>query len=174
MLAYNTSMAINSLISPPETEAELLQRARQVAGLTLSQLANQLEEQVPEKLGPTISPLQELLSQSTEPIHKVSFSCYGSQPFVAQLAALNRKQVLVTGIETHICVYQTILGGLQKGFRMWVATDAVSSRAETNYITGLDRIREIGGVVGNTELIIYELLHRAGTPEFKELLPFLK
>ena len=71
-------------------------------------------------------------------------------------------------------MYQTVLGGLDCGFKMWIPADAVYSRTPLNYETGLERIRQIGGVVGNTEMIIYELLHRAGTPEFKELLPILK
>ena len=81
---------------------------------------------------------------------------------------------MACGVETHICMYQTILGGIQEGYTMWIPGDAVSSRTEKNYQTGLERIRQIGGNVGNTEMIIYELLHKAGTPEFKSLLPFLK
>ena len=77
-------------------------------------------------------------------------------------------------METHICIYQTVLGALKEGYKVWVPADAVSSRVPLNYQTGLARIKELGATVGNTEMIIYDLLHRAGTPEFKELLVHLK
>jgi nicotinamidase-related amidase len=109
-------------------------------------------------------------------LDKFEFSCFGNEAITRAVKSLPKKvnTILVCGVETHICIYQTMLGGLMAGYRMWVAADAVSSRAVLNHETGLDRIRQIGGVVGNTEMIIYELLHKAGTKEFKELLPFLK
>ena len=82
--------------------------------------------------------------------------------------------LILCGVETHICIYQTAIGAILGGYKVWVPADAVSSRVRHNHRTGINRIREIGGIVANTELIIYELLHKAGTPEFKELLPFLK
>jgi nicotinamidase-related amidase len=82
--------------------------------------------------------------------------------------------LILCGVETHICIYQTAIGALLEGYKVWVPADAVSSRVHHNHRTGISRIREIGGEVANTELIIYELLHKAGTQEFKELLPFLK
>lgn len=109
-------------------------------------------------------------------VDKMEFSCFGNEGFRAALARLPNTvdTLLLCGVETHICVYQTVLGGLLAGYRMWVASDGVSSRSRHNYRSGLARIRELGGVVANTEMIVYELLQRAGTPEFKELLPFLK
>lgn len=109
-------------------------------------------------------------------LDKFEFGCFGNGPIKQQIKSLRRdiNTLIVCGVETHICVYQTMLDGLMAGYRMWVAADSVSSRNPFNHETGLDRIRQIGGVVGNTEMIIYELLQKAGTPEFKELLPFLK
>jgi nicotinamidase-related amidase len=110
-----------------------------------------------------------------EPIDKLEFGCfYNVQAKVHLHSFPEVKTWICCGVETHICMYQTVLGGLDCGFKMWIPADAVYSRTRLNYETGLERIRQIGGVVGNTEMIIYELLHRAGTPEFKELLPFLK
>lgn len=82
--------------------------------------------------------------------------------------------LIICGVETHICIYQTVVGALMEGYKVWVPADAVSSRTRHNHRTGLGRVRELGGVVANTELIIYELLGKAGSREFKELLPFLK
>ncbi len=109
------------------------------------------------------------------PLDKLEFDCFANRAIHAHLHTFDRVETwIVCGVETHICMYQTVQGGLQAGYAMWVPADAVSSRTEKNYLTGLERIRQIGGLVGNTEMIIYELLGRAGTPEFKELLPFIK
>ena len=110
------------------------------------------------------------------PIDKMEFGGFNNQAVrkaVAQLpCAIDT--LIFCGVETHICIYQTVSGAIMAGYKAWVPADAVSSRSRHNHRTGLSRIREIGGVVANTELIIYELLHKAGSPEFKELLPFLK
>ncbi len=109
------------------------------------------------------------------PLDKLEFGCFENQAVLNELKSGSKvKTWIACGVETHICMYQTVLGGLREGYRMWIPADAVSSRTEKNYLTGLERIRQIGGAVGNTEMIIYELLHQAGTPEFKSLLPFLK
>jgi hypothetical protein len=67
-----------------------------------------------------------------------------------------------------------MLGGLRAGYRMWLAADAVSARVPANHEIGFNRIRQIGGVIGCTEMIIYELLHKAGTQKFKAILPLIK
>jgi nicotinamidase-related amidase len=110
------------------------------------------------------------------PLDKMQFDCFANQIIKERIKKLPREinTLIICGVETHICIYQTVLGALQAGYRVWVPADAVSSRAVSNYETGLARIKDLGATVGNTEMIIYELLHRAGTPEFKELLPFLK
>ncbi|MFZ5774149.1 MAG: isochorismatase family protein [Thermodesulfobacteriota bacterium] len=114
--------------------------------------------------------------EGVAPLDKLEFDCFGNDGIAAALAGLPARvdTVVVCGAETHICVYQTVLGGLMAGRRMWVMADGVGSRAQLNHETGLSRIREIGGVVANTELVIYEWLRQAGTPAFKALLPFIK
>lgn len=109
-------------------------------------------------------------------IDKMEFGGFHNPRIAKAVADLPREvdTLIIAGVETHICVYQTTMGAIQAGYAAWVPADAVSSRARANHRTGLNRIREIGGIVVNTELIIYELLHMAGTPEFKALLPFLK
>jgi nicotinamidase-related amidase len=110
------------------------------------------------------------------PLDKMEFGGFGNARVKQAVDRLSPAidTLIICGVETHICIYQTVMGAIQAGYTVWVPADAVSSRARHNHRTGLGRIREIGGVVANTELIIYELLHAAGTPEFKELLPFLK
>ena len=81
---------------------------------------------------------------------------------------------LVCGVETHICIYQTVIGALQAGYNVWVVADAVSSRTHVNDQLGQQRLRELGAVLAPAEMIIYELLQRAGTAQFKAMLPHLK
>jgi nicotinamidase-related amidase len=110
------------------------------------------------------------------PLDKLEFDCFANQQISAKVGELPKEinTLVVCGVETHICIYQTVLGALKAGYRVWVPADAVSSRAVLNYENGLARIKELGATVGNSEMIIYDLLHRAGTSEFKELLPYLK
>ncbi len=80
---------------------------------------------------------------------------------------------ILVGVETHICIYQTALGLLDKGITPWIVVDGVSSRSEINSNLGLARLQTIGAVVGPAEMIIYELLGKAGTEEFKAVLPHI-
>ena len=86
----------------------------------------------------------------------------------------NRNTLLVCGMEAHICVMQTVLGALNDGYLVHVASDAIGSRVRWNWDIGIDRMRAAGAVISTTEMMIYELLHASGTPQFKEMLPYLK
>ena len=127
------------------------------------------------RIGAFLPEIEEEL-QDVRPVDKMEFDCFGNSDIADRVQGLSSgvDTLLVCGVETHICIYQTVMGALLKEFNVWVPADAVSSRAPLNHETGLARIRDIGGVVANTELVIYELLQRAGTPVFKQLLPFLK
>lgn len=127
------------------------------------------------RIGPLVPEVMAELS-GVKPLDKMEFSCFANAEIQKEVKSLPAKvnTLIVCGVETHICIYQTVLGGLLSGYRMWVPGDAVSSRDPRNYESGLARMREMGAVIANTEMIIYDLLHKAGTPVFKELLPFLK
>lgn len=110
------------------------------------------------------------------PLDKVHFSCFANPVIQGRIKAIPPpvNTLIVCGVETHICIYQSVAGALRDGYRVVVAADAVSSRTVKNHKLGLARLRELGAVVASTEMVIYELLGEAGTPAFKELLPFLK
>jgi len=131
-------------------------------------------EQVPEKLGPTSPELAELLIRSAQPISKASFSCCGVEPFVSALAQTKRRQVLVTGIETHICVYQTSVDLLAQGYEVQVVADAVSSRTAENRQLGLDRMHSAGAVLTSTEMALFELLRVAEGDKFRQISKIVK
>jgi len=126
-------------------------------------------------LGNTVPEIAGLLPQA-EAIDKHMFSCFGSDAFCAALKRLpgNRTTVLPCGMESHICVMQTVLSALREGYLVHVASDAVSSRAEWNWRIGLERMRAAGAVISSTEMMIYELMRSSSSPAFKELLPYLK
>lgn len=134
-----------------------------------------LTTQYAKGLGNTTPEIASLLSE-VQPIDKHMFSCFGSDAFCSTLKRLpgNRTTVLLCGMESHICVMQTALGGLREGYIVHVASDAVSSRTEWNWKIGLERMRAAGAVISSTEMMLYELLRSSGAPAFKELLPYLK
>jgi isochorismate hydrolase len=104
------------------------------------------------------------------------FSCFGSDVFCSTLKRLpgTRKTALLCGMESHICVMQTALGALSEDYIVHVASDAVSSRSESNWKIGLERMRAAGAMLSSTEMMTYELLRSSGTAAFKELLPYLR
>ena len=125
-------------------------------------------QQCPEALGPTVPEIEQFLSGS-EPINKSSFSCCGEEEFNSRLDNSGRKQVLLCGIETHVCVYQTAVDLHDKGYCVNVIADAVSSRTQDNKHIALQKITAAGIDVTCTEMAIFELLRTAEHPKFKQI-----
>jgi nicotinamidase-related amidase len=168
---------IQEKLLPPIFEKERLVRNSQLllrlAGvLKLPVLAT---TQYSKGLRATVPEIAELLPP-IEVMDKTAFSCFGSERFCSAVRALpgDRNTLIVCGMETHICVLQTVLGALNQGFLVHVASDAVSSRAEWNWKIGMRRMEAAGALISSTETIIYELLRGSGTAEFKEMLKHLK
>ncbi len=135
-------------------------------------------EQYPKGLGRTIERISGLLKDAYRPIEKLTFSCVGCQEFNEQADSLCSKgfhHLIVCGIETHICVYQTVRDLAEDGVcNIHVAADAVGSRKEENWRWGLELMREEGALIKPTETIVFEMMRRSGTPEFKAMLPYIK
>src|SRR6267154_1483513 len=134
-----------------------------------------MSTQYAKGLGKTVPEVASLLPD-TEAIDKDQFSCFGSEVFCTLVKRLpgNRNTLLLCGMESHICVTQTALAALREGYLVHVASDAVSSRTEWNWKIGLERMREAGGVISSTEMMIYEMMRSSASPAFKEMLPHLK
>jgi nicotinamidase-related amidase len=130
-------------------------------------------EQNPQGLGPTIPEIADILS-NIQPISKMSFSSCRNDDFLQALNALNRKQVLVAGIEAHVCVYQTAADIVDIGYEVQVVTDAVSSRNVENKEIGLQRMRDSGVSLTSVETALFELLKVAEGEPFKEILKIVK
>jgi len=169
---------IQEKLLPPIFNNELLVRNTQL----LLRLANILSvpvtatTQYVKGLGPTVPDVASLLPAQADPIDKLEFSCFGSDRFCSTLKSLpgSRNTVLLCGMEAHICVMQTALAALDKGYIVHVAADAVGSRSEFNWKIGLERMRDAGCVISTTEMMMYELLRQSGTAAFKEMLKHLK
>ncbi|QER41397.1 hydrolase [Thermodesulfobacterium sp. TA1] len=132
-----------------------------------------ITEQYPKGLGPTIEEIKTVLPEYTS-IEKITFDCCGEQRFLESLEAFGRRKVILTGMETHICVYQTALSLLNKGYCVFLPKDAVCSRREENWKTGLQLSILAGALPVDTETITFQLLQRAGTEEFKKLSVYFK
>ncbi len=129
-------------------------------------------EQNPEGLGPTVGEIAELLDG--EPIAKMSFSCCGERRFTEALERLGRRQVLLCGIEAHVCVYQTAVDLLERDYKVHVAADAVSSRTLGNKDIGLAKIKDAGADITSVETAVFELLKVAEGEKFKAILQIVK
>ena len=130
-------------------------------------------QQVPAALGPTIPEIAELLTDN-QPINKSSFSCCGCEEFNSKLENLGRKQILLSGLETHVCVYQTTVDLLAHNYKVDCVADAVSSRTLENKQIGLKRITAEGARISSTEMALFEILRIAEHPQFRQIVKLVK
>ena len=126
-----------------------------------------------EKLGDIVPELQDLLSESPK-FRKLSFSCCGDPAFVRKLRQARKRTVIVCGIETHICVMQTVLDLLKGRYHVLIVRDATSSHTLIDRDTAVERMRGAGAVVETTEAVTYELTAEAGTEQFRQILEIVK
>jgi nicotinamidase-related amidase len=151
-----------------ETNAVKLIRGCQILNVPIL-----LTEQYPKGLGHTISSIRNALHTAL-PLQKMTFSCCSSEELMAALQEKNIRQVAVVGIETHVCVLQTALDLLANNYQVHVVRDAVSSRHELDHQTALQRLQHAGALVTTTEAVLFELMVRADTAEFKEISKLIK
>lgn len=123
-------------------------------------------EQYPQGLGGTVAPLKDLLN---DPPAKTAFSCGGCDEFMSQLAASNRQKVLVVGIESHVCIQQSVYDLLAEGYGVYVAADAVSARHASDHHIALRRMETAGATITTTESAIFEWCVDAKHPQFKAI-----
>ncbi|MBI5569758.1 MAG: hydrolase [Desulfomonile tiedjei] len=130
-------------------------------------------EQNPQGLGPTVPEVREVLTEG-EPVTKLSFSCCGEPQFMDAVEKLGRKQVIIGGIESHVCVYQTVADLLGRGFEVQVLADCVSSRTPANRNLGLEKCRQLGAGITSVEMALFEMLGAAEGDKFKQMLKVVK
>ena len=130
-------------------------------------------EQNPDGLGPTIREIADLLPDK-KPVSKFSFSCCGNEAFINNLKAINCKNMLVAGIEAHVCVYQTVADLVNLKFDVQVVSDAVASRTPENRLIGLEKSKAAGAGLTSTETALFELLKDAGNEYFRKIIEVVK
>ena len=132
-----------------------------------------VSEQNVRGLGPTVPELLPLPA-GAQRFDKMHFSCAREPGCLERLAATDRRQILVTGMEAHVCVLQTVLGLLGAGYTVFLIEDAASSRTPENRAAAVARAHAAGARIVTTEMVLFEWLERAGTDEFRALLPLIK
>lgn len=132
-------------------------------------------EQYPKGLGETVKEIKTLLDDANaKHFIKNTFSCCGIPNFLSEIECLKRKTVIIAGIEAHICVLQTVIDLLEKGFMPVIMEDCISSRKEKDKEVALKRIISEGGVVSTVESILFELLNTSEHPSFKDISKLVK
>ena len=145
-----------------------------IQGLQLFDIPTLWLEQLPDKLGPTTLELAELLKLKSSPIAKEHFSAWPTAEFQQQLIQSNRKQIILAGIETHICIYQTCRDLLEQGYPVHLVCDAVSSRSPENRQLGIEMMKNHGARLTNIESLLYELQNHAKGDRFRSLIKLVK
>ena len=139
-----------------------------ICGIQVFNIPIIMTEQYPQGLGKTIPEISQLLPE-IRPIPKVHFSCCDNEDFIKALQATRRKQVLLSGIECHVCVYQTAVDLINANYEVHVVSDAVTTRIPENKSIGLNLMNSRGAVLTSTETVLFELLKIARGEQFKEI-----
>ncbi|MGD2185444.1 MAG: hydrolase [Desulfobacterales bacterium] len=176
--AENTALVLidvqEKLIRAMHNKEDLFDHLKKIVkGALLLGLPILWTEQNPAGLGPTAPEIAELLPDKT-PRSKFSFSCCGSDQFLKDLEAVNPKNILLVGIEAHVCVYQTAVDLTNRQYRVQVVVDAVSSRTAENKQIGLEKSKEAGAGLTSTETALFELLKTAKDNKFKAISNLVK
>ena len=141
-------------------------------GAEILSLETIITEQYPKGLGNTCKEVE--IGEGKTLIEKVCFSCMLSEPVTEQLKLTNKKSLIICGVEAHICVLKTALDALKNGYEVHVVADAVSSRTPENKQIAIDRMRQSGAFITSVESILFMLLDKAGTDEFKAISKLIK
>jgi nicotinamidase-related amidase len=168
---------VQERLCPHMANAELLRRRLEVLlkGLTLLNVPIIVTQQYTKGLGPTIPSLQECLPPDSRiPVEKLAFGCCDEAAFRERLGALGRHQVILAGIEAHVCVLQTVLGLRERSYGPVVVADAVSSRGELDRELALRRMEHEGAIITTTESLLFELTRAAGTDTFRAISRLVK
>lgn len=131
-------------------------------------------EQYPKGLGNTVAEVSEQLPEACVAIEKTCFSCSEAEGFHDELAKHKRQQIIITGIESHICVLQTAIQLQRHGYTVYIVEDAVCSRKKSNHKNAIKRLRQNGVIISNVESVLFEWLRDATHPQFKMLSKLIK
>ena len=152
-----------------EKKSAIVAEAAKILGIPVV-----VTEQYPKGLGNTIPAVKDALAEDTEIFEKTSFSALNNEEILEAIKKHNKKQILIFGIETHICVSQTTAAFRELGYEVSVIKDACGSRAEEEYLAGLERMKDNGAYIITTEIALFEWLKGAKHPNFKAVQALIK
>ena len=157
-------------------EHELLERntAKLIEGLKALGIEIIVTEQYSKGLGPTIPGIEKVLVDAYKPIEKMTFSCCGTEEFIRAMESAGKKNIIVCGIESHVCVLQTVVDLIERGFKPVVVEDCVSSRNVNDKKIAIERMRAEGAIITTYESILFELCEVSGTEQFKAISKIVK
>ena len=144
-----------------------------ISGAQILNLPIIVTEQIPQKLGPTLPEVAALFADF-QPIPKASFSCCGEPEFMKKVNAAGRTQILLTGIEAHVCVYQTAVALKSLGYEVHLLADCISSRTAGNKSTAIARMTSEGVKLTSAEMVLFELMKIAEGDAFREVVKIVK
>jgi nicotinamidase-related amidase len=172
LLVVDVQERLSAAMPPEAFAAALANMRRLVQGAAVLGVPVLWAEQYVKGLGPTVAPLKEVMPPGAAPVEKLTFSCAASEPLMAQLAG--RTQVICLGMESHVCVFQTVRDLEARGLQTFVPADAVISRTKENRDVGLALMHQAGATVTSTETALFDLTERAGTDEFRAISKLVK
>ncbi len=155
-----------------ESESVINNIVKVIKGANVLQLPILWLEQYPKGLGPTVEVIANEIDGA--PIEKITFSAYNTEEFRTRLEATGRKKVLLAGIETHICVYQTAADLLANGYEVEILADCVSSRTAGNREVGIKKMIQLGAQITSVEMALFEMLQIAKGEQFKAISAIVK
>lgn len=151
------------------TKSSFLVQAAKILGIPVI-----VTEQYPKGLGNTIPAIKDNLPEGTPILEKTAFSAVKAEGFMDIINSYDRRQIVVCGIETHVCVHQSVADLLAQGFEVYVAKDACASRAKYEFKQGVERMEANGAKISCVEIILFEWLQDAKNPNFKEIQSLIK
>ena len=171
LLIVDIQEKILAVMAQPERSVE--NTVKLIKGFQILECPIFVTEQYPEGIGKTVDSIKKVLG-NVEIQEKLTFSCCGIENFVRSIRTRKIDQVVVCGIESHVCVWQTVMDLVHEDFIVVVVRDALSSRKNEDYEAALSRMASQGIGVSTTEMVLFELLEKAGTDEFKKISKLIK
>lgn len=171
LLVIDIQERLNPVMNSPELVVENTQRL--LKGAALLNVPTLISEQYPKGLGHTVEAISNASTEG-QTVEKDTFSCMADDGYAARFDGLNKSQAIICGIEAHVCVLQTAIDLIHRGTHVFVVADATSSRTAANHMLALERLKTAGAEIVTSEMVLFEWLRRAGTPEFKEISGLVK
>ncbi len=171
LLVVDVQERLAAAMPPAELDQVVKNCVRLVEGAKILGVPILWTEQYVKGLGPTVGPIREAIGPAGKPVEKLVFTCCVPE---IERGLEGREQLVLCGMETHVCVFQTVRDLEERGLRTFVAADAVLSRSRANWQVGLDLMRQAGGTITGTETVLFDLTGRAGTDEFRAISKLVK